>query len=163
LSVCVTQQAVGLDHHRIARQDGHILTPLGIDRGLATAQQGVVHDIVVQERKVVEHLDCRSRRQGALVVVGKERIGKHQQHGAQALTAPLHRVADWDIKQLRLGRHLHLCQVIFHLVKHFFGVYHLLKDLIRLNSDPKIGKIFVPAEFCLNFGVRNLYKNNKTL
>ena len=66
----------------------------GMDRGLAPAHGGVVHDVVVQQREVVEHLDGRSRGQRLLHVVGEDAAGERQQHGAEAFAAPGERIAD---------------------------------------------------------------------
>ena len=88
------QQAVGVDQHGVAREDGHVLAPFGIDRGFAAPHGGVVHDVVVQQREVVEHLDGRSCGQRLLHVVGEDAAGERQQHGAEAFAAPGERIAD---------------------------------------------------------------------
>ena len=57
LGINTQQVLVGNDKHRVARQDSYITTPLSIYRRLASAHRGVVHDVVVKECEVVEHLD----------------------------------------------------------------------------------------------------------
>ena len=65
------QQAVGADEHRIARQDGDVLSPFGEDGRVAPAHRRVVHDVVVQQREIMENLDgCRCRH-GRLGLVGR--------------------------------------------------------------------------------------------
>ena len=52
------QQAVGADEHRIARQDGDVLSPFGEDGRVAPAHRRVVHDVAVQQREIMENLDA---------------------------------------------------------------------------------------------------------
>ena len=61
---------------------------------IAAAHGGIVHDVVVQQREVVEHLDGRSCGQRLLHVVGEDAAGERQQHGAEAFAAPGERIAD---------------------------------------------------------------------
>ena len=43
--------------HGIATQDCHIIIPLAVNGGLATAHVGTVHHVVVKQREVVEQLN----------------------------------------------------------------------------------------------------------
>ena len=107
------QQAVGADHHGVARKDRHARPPLGIDRRFAAAHGGVVHDVVVQQREVVEHLDGGRSRQGGLKPVGENAVCEHQQHRAQAFAAARQRIADRCVETFGFGRELGLGQIIF--------------------------------------------------
>lgn len=94
----LAQQPVGADQHGVTREDRHVLSPLGVDRGFAAPHGCIVHDVVVQQREVMEHLDGRGGRQGMLYLIGEDAVGEHQQHGAQALAAARERIADRGVK-----------------------------------------------------------------
>ena len=98
-----------------------------MDRGLAPAHGGVVHDVVVQQREVVEHLDGRSRGQRLLHVVGEDAAGERQQHGAEAFAAPGERIADRGVEEFRFGRKFGLGEVIFDGGEHLLVGLHSLE------------------------------------
>ena len=119
-----TQQAVGINHHCIARQDGHILAPTSKDRGLAATHVGIIHNIVVQKREVMKHLYGRSGRQCILQLTAKSLTNQQQQRGTNTFAATRHRVDDGGIKVFRLLGELYLCEVIFKQIQDFFIRFH---------------------------------------
>jgi len=50
--------APGEDIHSVARQDGGVFVPFAVDGGLAATDGRLVHEVVVEQGEVVEHLDA---------------------------------------------------------------------------------------------------------
>ena len=121
---CLRQQPVGADEHGVARQNRHVAAPAGVDRRFAAAHGGIVHDVVVQQREVVEYLDGGGGGQRDVDVVGKQPARQQQQHRAQALAAARERIADRIVEPFGFGRQLTLSEIIFEKVEKLFVGLH---------------------------------------
>ena len=103
------EQLIGIDDHRITRQNCDILVPLAEHRGLAATNRSIVHNIVVEQREVVEKLDSCRAGHSTLDRVREDSIREQCQHRTQALATLLHRVADRGVElcgfafEFRLG------------------------------------------------------------
>ena len=118
-----------------------------MDRGFAAPHGGVVHDVVVQQREIVEHLDGRGCGQRLLHVVGKGAVGEHQQHRPQAFAASGQRIADRRIQELGFGREIGLCEEILDGGKYLFVALHNPGSCFGSEYVPKVEKKFGVAEF----------------
>ena len=97
-----TEQAVGVDHHRIARKDGDIVVPTGMYGRLTAPQIGAIHDVVVEQRKVVEHLDGQCGRFGLFDPFGKEVACHQQRYRTDPFPSLFERVGDRFVQQMGL-------------------------------------------------------------
>ncbi len=52
-------QVEGVGEEIVAQQDGRLVAPLGVDRGGVAADHRLIEDVVVHERRRVDHLDDR--------------------------------------------------------------------------------------------------------
>ena len=96
-------------------------------RRLAPPHGGVVHDVVVQEREIVEHLDGRRRGKRLQRIVGEDAAREHDEHRPQPFAASGERIADRRVQQFGFGREFGLCQVILdHREKLLVGLHGLL-------------------------------------
>ena len=120
LCIYTLQMAIRLNHHHIARENSHITAPLCIYRRTRTAHHCVIHNIVVQQRKVVEHLHRCSCREYILQVVCIEVIRQHCKHRTHTLTTFCKRVTNWCIEPLRLVRHIYQSDIS---LKHFGNLF----------------------------------------
>ena len=145
------EQAVGADQHGVARENGHVLPPACEDRGLAAPHGRVVHDVVVQQGEVVEHLDGGGGRQGLLQVVGEQAAREHHEHRSQPLATPGERVADGCVEPFGFSREFGLRQVILNDGEELLVVLHVCLDVFWSEYVPKVGKNFGVDEFSINF------------
>ena len=126
------QQAVGADEHRIARQDGDVLSPFGEDGRVTPAHRRVVHDVVVQQREIMENLDgCRCRH-GRLGLVGEDSAGKHQQHGTQPFPAHREGIADRCVQPAGFFGISDLSQIMFDGFQNLVVVLHAEIRWVRI-------------------------------
>ena len=85
------QNAERLNQHCVARQNGRVVAVFGGHRGLSATDGRAVHNVVVQQREVVEHFP----RNGGRVGVGnlasvKHLAGQNRQQRTDAFSAVAH-------------------------------------------------------------------------
>ena len=79
-------QLIGFDQHLVARENSRILVPTDMYR-LASATHGrMIHDVVVQQGEVMEHLQRQSSRQGLRFLAAKHTAGGQHQLRPYAFT-----------------------------------------------------------------------------
>ena len=71
----------------IADQDGRVVTPLRVRRGPPAPERRLVDDVVVDERRGVEHLDDAGQADASRTGVAGQARRQQEEHRAQALTA----------------------------------------------------------------------------
>ena len=91
--------------HEVAGEDRLGLAEARVDARPAAARRRAVHDVVVDEREVVEDLDRERGREGAAAGVrSAERLGREQERdGPDPLAARRERVADGVVEARRVG------------------------------------------------------------
>ena len=96
------EQTVGVNHHGIARKDGAVDTPFAVYGRFAAADGSIVHDVVVQQREVVENLHRRSTRQRTRHVVAEYVACHHGQQRPEPFAALTERIDNGLVKRIRL-------------------------------------------------------------
>jgi len=81
------QDLGGLGEQEIPGEDGDRVVPPGVDRRAAAAHQGLVHDVVVEQRGQVGQLDRDRRLDDPRVLRVAEPRGQQHEHGPEALAA----------------------------------------------------------------------------
>ena len=98
----VQEQLVGPHQHHVAGEDGDVGVPLFVHGGLAAAQGGLVHQVVVEEGEVVEDFGGQGGLEDAAELVGEEVGTEQREQRADALAAQAHDVADGGVEGFRL-------------------------------------------------------------
>ncbi len=123
----VLQDPVSEDQHRIARQNSSALAPLPMHRRPPAPKLGLVHNIVVQQREVMEHLHRHRGIQRPLRRAAIQ-VGPHQtQQRPNPFPAILQYIPDRGIQPARLhpvdGQ---LAQRPLHTIQQPVSILHLL-------------------------------------
>ena len=110
------QRLVRQHQHGIAGQDGRVGVPFGVDRGLAPAERSRVHDVVVNQGKVVEQLNgVGPGKRGAWVSAAGLGTQQHQNR-TQPLAAQIQQITLGGVESVRrtveCGPHEFLGQII---------------------------------------------------
>ena len=99
---------------------------------VAPAHRRVVHDVVVQQREVVEDLDgCRCRH-GRLGLVGEDSAGEHQQHGTQPFPGHREGITDRCVQPAGFFGVSDLSQIMFDGLQNLVVVLHAETRWIRI-------------------------------
>lgn len=93
VGACCERERVG--DKEIADEDGYVVVPNGVDGGVSVATVGVVDDVVVYERCVVEDFDGGCRSQSCFVDLTAKEFGcEHNEHGSQLFAFVAHVAVD---------------------------------------------------------------------
>ena len=84
--------------HSVATQDCHVIVPLAVNGGLATAHVGTVHHVVVKQREVVEQFNAQCHVDSLVEVAAHRLTGHEGEDRTHALAALRHGVGDWFIE-----------------------------------------------------------------
>ena len=85
--IAIEHTVESLQQHGVAREDGLIGIPLLMDGSMTTPHIGIIHQVVVQQGKVVIGLETNGRHHDALRIVAIEIVGEQHQHRAHALAS----------------------------------------------------------------------------
>ncbi len=86
----------------ITHEDRSTCIPFNMNSRPATALHCVIHDVVMDERKVVEHLGSESGRKSIVVVGAGDSCSEHEQRRAKTLSAAGQNVAHGLIQFCRM-------------------------------------------------------------
>ena len=78
---------IGQYKHRVAREDSRVGIPAAVYRLVTSAQVGVVHEIVVQQRVVMVGFQCTCRREDTLRVILEHVVAEQHEHGTYAFAS----------------------------------------------------------------------------
>ena len=129
--VALRKQTVGPNHHRIARKNRHIVVPARMHGRLAPTHVRTVHDVVVQQREIMENLYGHRGRLRSVDPSAESRAGHQQGDRPDPLAALLERISDRLVQQARLARPFHRPELLLEDPLQFIERVHIPKYLSR--------------------------------
>ena len=119
---CVGQshEFVSFDEHFVAGEDGCVRSPFSDYGWFVASDVGLVHDVVVEEGEVVEHLECECCWECWFVVVVEQGASGEAHYWAQSFTSERHRVVDRFVEAEWLSSEVQLAESLFYFVTKCF-------------------------------------------